>query len=167
MKRKNKTEPAIATMENIEAVDTNNSQVIPENDTEKAIATSEEVSTEVKQGDIVASVIEGIRDGITIDDFKTRLALTGFMKDTDDLQIGRLGKTGCFHLAIINQKESTSSFQVMIGGKLVPMLKGDFDNYFMSGVYIGADLILYMNADTLIHLKGTIIINQDGTIVKL
>lgn len=116
---------------------------------------------------MIVNVIEGVNEGVTIEDFKVRLSLNGLMKDTDDLQIGRLGKTGQFHMAIINQKESRETYQVMIAGKLVAMGKDTFDTYYMKGTYLGADLILYMDQDSMILLRDTIIVTSEGTITKL
>lgn len=153
-----------ATMGDI--TETGSETAIEEPVTEETTAPVQETSP-VAESNIIDAIIEAVTEGTTVEDFKTRLALSGLMKDTDDLQIGRLGKTGVFHLAILNQRDSVNTCKVMVGGQVVPMAKNDFDNYYMSGTYIGADLILYNNADSMILLKGAIIIKIDGTIVLI
>lgn len=116
--------------------------------------------------DIISLLKGAVMEGQLLKDFKTKLALSGLMKDTDDLHVGRLGKTGMFHMAIINQKESSESLKVLIGGILTPMKKSDYDQYFMSGVYLGTDLIFYTDNDSLILVRDSIIIMSNGSIEK-
>lgn len=132
--------------------------------TEEVPIIEEEIASSIPT-DILTALKNAVTEGILVQDFKTQLALSGMMKDTDDLLVGRLGRIGLIHMSIINKKESSTSYQVLIGGKMTPMKKEDYDKYYMQGIYFGSDLIIYTDNDSLILLKGSFELLTDGSIV--
>lgn len=133
-------------------------------DTIEEVAEVEEDNSSTS--DIISLLKGAVQEGLLVQDFKTKLALSGLMKDTDDLHIGRLSKTGQFHMALINQKDSSHTFKVLVAGVLTPMKKEDYDKYFLSGVYLGTDLVMYVDNDSLILVRDAIIIMSNGSIEK-
>jgi len=117
---------------------------------------------ETPSTDIKAALIEAINSGTLVTDFKTKLALAGMMKDTDDLQVGKTGRTGQLHLAILNQRESSSTVKLFINEVLTVVKKEDFDKIYMQGVYAGSDLVLLTDHDDMILLRGAYSMNVRG-----
>lgn len=141
-------------------------EVVPDTETpidETTTIVEEENSSAT---DIISLLKGAVQEGQLVKDFKTKLALSGLMKDTDDLHIGRLSKTGQFHMALINQKDSSNTYKVLVAGELVPMSKDDYEKYYLSGVYFGTDLVLYVDNDSLILVRGSIIVMANGSIEK-
>lgn len=115
-------------------------------------------------GDILVQITDAATSGMLFKDFKIQLAMGGFMRDSDDLQVGRLNRIGQLHCAIVNIRESSSSVQLLIGGKLTPMKKPDFDKIYNEGIFAGSDLITYTDDDDMVLLKGLYVIKTDGSL---
>lgn len=128
------------------------------------IPVTDEESQVPESGDFMSMLTEAINSGMLFRDFKVKLAMSGFMRDSDDLSIGKINRIGQLHCAILNVRESSSSVKLLIGGKLTPMKKEDFDHIYNEGVFAGSDMVLYMDDDDMIMLKGLYIIQTDGSL---
>lgn len=133
---------------------------------EEVMVTETPAEETPEEGDILSEVKSAVVSGAMVKDFKLSLALKAVIRDNDDVVIGRIGRTGQFHLAIISARESNSNVKTLIGGELKPMNKEDYEKYFQNGTFMGSDLILLSEGDSMILIRGSFIIMHDGSVIQ-